>query len=112
MKRHLITLATTWFAAASLATGSAQALDNAAGQALMQKDGCAACHAIDRRIVGPSYQEVAAKYKGDKDALAKLTDKVKKGGSGVWGPIPMPPNTQVGDADIETLVGWILTLKK
>ena len=112
MKRHAITLATVSFATALFATGSAQALDNAAGQALMQKDGCAACHTIDKRGVGPSYQEVGAKYKGDGDALAKLTDKVKKGGSGVWGPIPMPPNTQVSDADIKTLVGWILTLKK
>jgi cytochrome c len=112
MKRHGITLATTSFAAALFATGSAQALDNAAGQALMQKNGCVACHAIDKRVVGPSYQEVAAKYKGDKDASAKLTDKVKKGGSGVWGETPMPPNTQVSDADIKTLVGWILTLKK
>jgi cytochrome c len=108
MKRHGIVLAAVVFAA-----GSAHAaLDNAAAQALMQKDGCAACHAIDRKVVGPSYQDVAAKYKGDKDALAKLSNKVKKGGSGVWGSIPMPPNAQVSDADINTLVGWILTLKK
>ena len=100
MKRHGIVLAAVLFAA-----GNAHAaLDNAAAQALMQKDGCAACHAIDKKVVGPAYQDVAAKYKGDKDALAKLTDKVKKGGSGVWGPIPMPPNTQVSDADIKNLV--------
>ncbi|HEX3632831.1 MAG TPA: c-type cytochrome [Casimicrobiaceae bacterium] len=108
MKRHAIALATVLFAA-----GNAHAaLDNAAAQALMQKDGCSACHAIDKAVVGPAYQDVAAKYKGDKDALAKLSDKVKKGGSGVWGPTPMPPNTQVSDADIKTLVGWLLTLKK
>jgi cytochrome c len=107
MKGYAIALAATLFAA-----GSAQALDNAAAQALMQKDGCSACHAIDKKIVGPAYDEVAAKYKGDKDAAAKLADKVKKGGSGVWGPIPMPPNAQVSDADIKTLVDWILTLKK
>ena len=108
MKRHVIVLA-----AALLAAGNARAaLDNAAAQALMQKDGCSACHAIDRKVVGPAYQDVAAKYKGDKDALAKLSDKVKKGGSGVWGPVPMPPNAQVSDADIKTLVGWILSLKK
>ncbi|HXU54251.1 MAG TPA: c-type cytochrome [Casimicrobiaceae bacterium] len=108
MKRHAIVLA-----AALLAAGNARAaLDNAAAQALMQKDGCSACHAIDRKVVGPAYQDVAAKYKGDKDALAKLSDKVKKGGSGVWGPVPMPPNAQVSDADIKTLVGWILALKK
>ncbi|MGH8852412.1 MAG: c-type cytochrome [Casimicrobiaceae bacterium] len=100
-------------AATLLAAGSAHAaLDNAAGEALMKKDGCAACHAIDKKIVGPAYQEVAAKYKADKGAPAKLAEKVKKGGSGVWGPIPMPPNTQVSDADIKTLVSWILTLKK
>ena len=107
MKRHAIVLA-----AALLAAGNAYALDNAAAQALMQKDGCSACHAIDRKVVGPAYQDVAAKYKGDKDALAKLSEKVKKGGSGVWGPVPMPPNAQISDADIKTLVGWILTLKK
>jgi cytochrome c len=88
------------------------ALDNTSAQAMMQKDGCAACHSIDKKIVGPAYQDVAAKYKGDKDALAKLSDKVKKGGVGVWGQIPMPPNAQVSDADIKDLVSWILTLKK
>jgi cytochrome c len=88
------------------------ALDNASAQAMMQKDGCGACHSIDKKIVGPAYQDVAAKYKGDKDALTKLTDKVKKGGVGVWGQIPMPPNVQVSDADIKDLVTWILTLKK
>jgi cytochrome c len=108
MKRYGIALA-----AVVLAAGDAHAaLDNAAAQALMQKDGCAACHAIDKKVVGPAYQDVAAKYKADKDALAKLTDKVKKGGSGVWGPVPMPPNAQVSDADIQNLVSWILTLKK
>ena len=101
------------FAAAVLAAGSAQAaLDNAAALALMQKDGCIACHAVDKKVVGPAYQDVAAKYKGDATAMAKLSDKVKKGGSGVWGEIPMPPNTQVSDADINSLVSWILTLKK
>lgn len=100
-------------AAALFAAGSAHAaLDNAAGEVLMKKNGCAACHAIDKKIVGPAYQDVAAKYKGDKDAVAKLSDKVKKGGSGDWGEIPMPPNTQVSDADIKNLVSWILTLKK
>lgn len=108
MKRHGLVLAAVLFAA-----GNAHAaLDNAAAQALMQKDGCAACHAIDKKVVGPAYQDVAAKYKGDKDALAKLSNKVKRGGSGVWGSIPMPPNTQVSDADIKNLVDWILTLKK
>jgi cytochrome c len=108
MKSRWIALA----ASLSFAGASHAALDNAAADALMKKGGCAACHAVDKKIVGPAYQEVAAKYKGDKDAAAKLVDKVKKGGVGVWGQIPMPPNTQVSDADIKELVGWILTLKK
>jgi cytochrome c len=101
------------FIAALVAAQTATAaLDNASAQAMMAKDGCAACHSIDKKIVGPAYQDVAVKYKGDKDALAKLTDKVKKGGVGVWGQIPMPPNVQVSDADIKDLVSWVLTLKK
>ena len=87
-------------------------LDLKAGEALMQKDGCAACHGVDKKIVGPAYQDVAAKYKGDAGALAKLVQKVKAGGSGVWGQIPMPPNPNVPDADIKALVSWILALKK
>ena len=67
------------------------------------------CHTVDKKLVGPGYKEVAAKYKGDKTAEAKLVEKVKKGGAGVWGPIPMPANAQVSDADVKTLVKWILT---
>lgn len=85
-------------------------LDLQSGQAMMQKDGCAACHAVDKAVVGPAYQKVAAKYRGDKTAAAKLEQKVKTGGSGVWGPVPMPPNA-VPDADIKALVSWILSLK-
>ena len=99
--------------AALLAAGTAHAaLDNTAAEAMMKKDGCAACHAIDKKLVGPAYVEVAAKYKGDKDAVAKLTKKVKEGGSGVWGQIPMPPNVAIPTTDITDLVTWILTLKK
>ncbi len=106
-------LALASLAAAALACGSAHAaLDNAAAEAMMKKDGCAACHAIDKKIVGPAYVDVAAKYKGDAGAAAKLVKKVKDGGSGVWGPVPMPPNATVSDADIKNLVDWILTLKK
>src|SRR5438128_1700803 len=108
MERHGILLAAGLF----VAGGANAALDNKAAEELMKKDGCAACHAVDKKIVGPAYQEVAAKYKGDNDAAAKLIDKVKKGGVGVWGETPMPPNTHVSDADINELVGWILTLKK
>src|ERR1700690_669366 len=105
----------TWtlVAAGMLAAGSAHAvMDNIAAGAMMAKNGCGPCHSIDKKIVGPAYQDVAAKYKGDKDAVAKLTEKVKKGGVGVWGQIPMPPNSFVKDDDIKELVTWILTLKK
>ena len=96
-----------------MAAGNAHAaLDMASAEAMMKKDGCAACHAVDKKIIGPSYQEVSAKYKGDKDAAAKLAKKVKEGGAGVWGQVPMPPNMTTPDADIKALVDWILTLKK
>ena len=76
---------------------------------LAKKSGCMACHQVDKKLVGPGYQEVAKKYASDKGAEAKLIDKVKKGGSGVWGPVPMPPNSpQVKDEDIKTLVKWVL----
>ena len=75
---------------------------------LAKKSNCLACHAADKKVVGPSYQDVAKKYASDKTAEAKLIDKVKKGGSGAWGTMPMPANAQVKDADIKTLVQWIL----
>ena len=81
--------------------------------ALAGKNGCLACHAVDKKIVGPAYQDVAAKYHGDAGAEAKLIEKVKKGGQGVWGDIPMPPNSpMVKDADIKKLVDWILSLDR
>jgi len=81
------------------------------GLALAQKNACMACHQLDKKVVGPAYKDVAAKYKGDKTAEAKLVKKVKEGGSGVWGAIPMPPHPQMSDADIKTIVHWILSLK-
>ncbi|HKO88799.1 MAG TPA: c-type cytochrome [Burkholderiales bacterium] len=80
---------------------------------LMTASGCMGCHAIDKKgPVGPGYKEVAAKYRGDKTAEAKLFEKVKKGGGGVWGgPIPMPPQSQVKDEDIKVMVKYILSLK-
>lgn len=81
-----------------------------ANQELAQKSGCLACHTVDKKLLGPAYKDVAAKYKGDATAEAKLVEKVKKGGSGVWGPMPMPANSpQVKDEDIKTLVKWILS---
>ena len=100
--------------AAGAAAGAAAAkpaeakVDMVAGQALAQRSACMTCHAVDKKVVGPAYKDVAAKYKGDKTAEAKLIEKVKKGGSGVWGTIPMPPNSQVKDDDIKTLVKWVL----
>ena len=109
MRTVLVALVST----AALAAGSANAaLDAAAAEAMMKKDGCAACHAVDKKVIGPAYQEVAAKYSGDKDAATKLAKKVKEGGSGVWGPVPMPPNATTSEADVKALVDWILTLKK
>jgi len=96
-------------AAGLLAAGAAQAQD---GEALLKKYGCVACHANDKKVVGPAYVEVAAKYKGDAGAAAKLAAKVKAGGTGVWGQIPMPPNPSVPDADMKTIIAYVLALKK
>lgn len=100
-------LVTIGITAASLLFG-AQAM---ASQELAQKNACLACHQVDKKVVGPAFKDVAAKYKGDKAAEAKLVEKVKKGGSGVWGTVPMPPNAQVKDADIKAIVHWVLSLK-
>ena len=89
----------------------ALALPAAANEELAKKHACFACHATDKKLVGPAYKEVAAKYRGDKGAEAKLFDKVKKGGTGVWGQVPMPPNAAVPDNDIRALVKWILSQK-
>jgi len=82
-----------------------------ASEQLAKEKNCLACHAIDSKLVGPAYKEVAAKYKGDKSAEDKLAQKVMKGGSGVWGQIPMPANPQVSAAEAKTLVKWVLSLK-
>jgi len=83
-------------------------VDMAAGQALAQKSGCMACHSVDKKIVGPGFKEVAAKYKGNKKAEEMLIAKVTKGGSGAWGAVPMPANPKVAPADMKTLVTWVL----
>ncbi len=79
---------------------------------LAKAKNCTVCHAVDKKIIGPSYQEVAVKYAKDKDAVAKLKEKVLKGGVGTWGQVPMPANTLVNAAEAETLVKWILATKK
>lgn len=77
----------------------------------MTKAGCVACHAPDKKLVGPSFKDIAAKYRGQKDAGVQLADKVRKGGKGVWGPIPMPPNApeKISDADLKAAIDWVLT---
>ena len=82
-----------------------------ADEALAKSKNCMACHAVDKKVVGPAYKDVAKKYAGQKDAADKLATKVIKGGSGVWGPVPMPANAQVNDAESKKLVAWILSLK-
>ena len=79
-----------------------------ADQALATSKNCMACHAMEKKLVGPSYKDVAKKYAGQKDADDKLATKIMKGGSGVWGAIPMPANPQVTDADAKKLAAWIL----
>lgn len=81
-----------------------------ADQALAQKNACMSCHGVDKKIVGPAFKEVAAKYKGDKAAEARLVETVKKGGKGNWGQVPMPPNPQVKDEDLKKIVHWVLSL--
>ena len=106
-----ITAALITAAALALTSTAQAAVDPKAAEELAKKNACMACHAIDKKLVGPSYKEVAGKYRGQKDAGAKLADKVKKGGQGAWGQVPMPPNAQVKDDDIKTLVEWILSIK-
>lgn len=104
MQRRLIVLT------AALGATIAAAAPARADEALAKKHNCLACHQIDRKNVGPAYKDIAKKYKGQGDAVAKLSAKVKKGGSGVWGPVPMPPNAAVPDADIKKLVEWVLAM--
>jgi cytochrome c len=82
-----------------------------ANQDLAKQKNCLACHAVDKKLVGPAYKDVAAKYATDKDAVTKLAKKVREGGVGAWGQIPMPANPQVSEAESVTLVKWVLSLK-
>jgi len=102
MRRVLFSIALTALAAS---------LPAHANEALAKKYNCLACHSVDRPVVGPAYKAVAKKYAGQKGVEAKLMAKVKNGGAGVWGQTPMPPNATVSDADLKTLVHWILSLK-
>jgi cytochrome c len=82
-----------------------------ADEKLAQANGCMTCHQIDKKVLGPSFKDIAAKYKGDKAAEATLVKKVKDGGKGVWGDMVMPPNAHVKDADIAAIVKWTLAQK-
>jgi cytochrome c len=96
-------------AAAVAAAVSLPAAADEAGEKLLKDKGCTACHANDKKLVGPAYKEVAKKYKGDAGAAGKLAEKVVKGGQGVWGPIPMPPN-KVSDDEAKKMVATVLAM--
>ena len=102
MKRSMLVCLTV----SALVSGAAMANAD-----LAKAKNCMACHAVANKVVGPAYKDVAAKYAGQKDAEDKLTQKVLKGGSGVWGAVPMPANAQVSEAEARTLVKWILSQK-
>ena len=95
----------------SVALGAALASPAFASADLAQKKNCMACHAVDKKVIGPSYKDVAAKYGGQKDAADKLAQKILKGGSGVWGAVPMPANPQVSEAEAKQLATWVLGTK-
>lgn len=101
MKRIVFALAATFSVAAPVF----------ADQALATSKNCMACHAIDKKLVGPAFKDIATKYASDKTATDKLATKIIKGGSGVWGAIPMPANTQVNEAESKKLAAWVLTAK-
>jgi cytochrome c len=96
------------FALLAATTVAAPAL---ADTALATAKNCMACHAVDKKLVGPAYKDVASKYAGQKDAVDKLAVKIVKGSVGVWGPVPMPANTQVSEAEAKKLAAWVLSLK-
>lgn len=99
-------LATAVMAVACAVSGQAFA-----DEAMAKAKNCMSCHAIDKKVVGPAYKDVAKKYAGDAKAADALATKVIKGGAGVWGPVPMPANAQVNEAESKKLVAWILSLK-
>ena len=101
MNRTLITLAMALSVAAPAM----------ADEALAKSKNCMACHAVDKKLVGPAYKDVAKKYAGQKDAEATLVSHVLKGSKDVWGPVPMPANANVSEAEAKKLVAWVLSLK-
>ena len=105
------TTVTLLAAAAAIFAAGAHAADAKNAEALGKASGCFACHTMDKKLIGPGYKEIADKYRKDQNAEANLFKKVKDGGKGAWGDIPMMPNAHVKDEDIKTLVQWILSLK-
>jgi cytochrome c len=95
-------------ASAVLAASGAYAMDAAAAKALASKSACLACHAADKKLVGPSYKDVAAKHKGQADAVAKVAARIKSGGSGIYGPVPMPAQPNLKDDELKLLAEWVL----
>ncbi len=87
---------------------AAIAMPAQANLALAQKNACTACHAVDKKLIGPAYQDVAKKYAGQKDAAAALVESIRKGGSGKWGAVPMPAQPNLSEADAKTLAAWVL----
>jgi cytochrome c len=98
-------------AEASAKVGEALAGERPGVEGMLAKYACTACHTVDTKMIGPSFAEVAAKYRGQKDILPKLSEKVKNGGAGAWGQIPMPPNPSLPDKELHTIMEWILALK-
>jgi cytochrome c len=105
MKRILVAIST-------LAITAAVSTPALADMALATAKNCMACHAVDKKLVGPSYKDIATKYAGQADAVDKLAGKVIKGGAGAWGPVPMPANAQINDADAKKLITWIMAGSK
>ncbi|MDJ0805398.1 MAG: c-type cytochrome [Gammaproteobacteria bacterium] len=97
-------------AAATDAVAEVAAAATADAESLATSSGCMGCHQLEAKVVGPAYKEVAAKYKDDAGALDMLVEKVKAGGVGTWGQIPMPPNAHISEENIRTIVEWVLTL--
>ncbi|MEZ5585581.1 MAG: c-type cytochrome [Sedimenticolaceae bacterium] len=93
----------------ALVSGLALSQSVTADQALAQANGCMACHQVETKLVGPSYKDVAAKYRGGADAKATLIGKVRSGGAGIWGEVPMPPNLAISDADLDAVMVWVLS---
>ena len=100
----------TW-ASMAIALSATIAAPAFADQALASAKNCMSCHTVEKKLVGPSYKEVAAKYAGQAGAVDKLAIKIMKGGSGVYGPVPMPANTQVNEAEAKKLAAWVLSMK-